>query len=275
MKLNHDFFRPFLKAIYKKGRFYKVVFGKIRGLKLYYTDGINFSYLLGAMEKDQFSILTGLFQTFGLDNKKIVVADIGANMGYYSLFFFKILNRESNIFSFEPTPYIFDILEKNIKANSADNIEAIKMACADKTGTTEFYIGNEHYNSSLLSEWADHKNSSDKYEVACTTLDDFFYTKKGAVLPDFIKMDIEGGGVYALKGCDRCITEKRPLMLIESHNPDEDKAIGEVLLKYNYEAFRINDKKWVTHKNNDYHDADGVWGTMILLPQELKSKYPV
>ena len=88
--------------------------------------------------------------------------------------------------------------------------------------------------------------------------------------PDLIKMDIEGAGVYALKGCAGCLQEKRPLILIESHTPGEDDAIGSLLHEYSYDAFRINNGKWILHKNRNYSDAEGVWGTMILIPSEKK-----
>ena len=42
-------------------------------------------------------------------------------------------------------------------------------------------------------------------------------------------MDIEGAGVFALKGCDQCLRIKRPIFLMESHTPEEDGAVGNLL----------------------------------------------
>ena len=273
--IKKDFFLPILNTFYKEGKFYKVIFGKLKGIKFFYRKGINFRYILGTMEQSQMKILLKLFHDFGLDKKKMVVTDIGANMGFYSLFFFKYLQRSSTIFSFEPSFSIFEELQKNINANAAFNVKVFDIACADKSGQIEFYIGDNHHTSSTVGEWANHKSLSKKYVVRCTTLDDFFYKYKDEELPDLIKMDIEGGGVFALKGCDRCISKKRPFIIIESHTSDEDKAVSNVLNKYNYDAYRISTGKWIKNKQTNHTDADGVWGTMILLPAELKSKFSV
>jgi len=57
---------------------------------------------------------------------------------------------------------------------------------------------------------------------------------------------------------------------MESHTPDEDNAIGRLLNEYQYDAFRINNQKWVLQKGKNYSDTDGVWGTMLLIPTEKK-----
>jgi hypothetical protein len=86
-------------------------------------------------------------------------------------------------------------------------------------------------------------------------------------------MDIEGGGSLALLGCNECITNKRPFILMECHTPDEDQAVITLLKKYNYEAFRVDTGKWVKNKEVNYTDREGVWGSMLLLPAEKKKTF--
>ncbi len=78
-----------------------------------------------------------------------------------------------------------------------------------------------------------------------TTLDTFFAPDTGRPTPHFIKMDIEGGGTFALPGCGRILAENRPFVLIESHTPDEDRAISNVLCGFNYRGYRLDDRRWV------------------------------
>lgn len=263
-------FRKLLKTVFKEGKFYTVRFGKLKGLKSYYRNDINFYNLLGLYDTDSLEILDKIIKQYGLREKKIVVADIGANMGYYSLYFAKYLSPESRIYAFEPSVSILDVLKKNMSGNHINNVEIVEAACSEKAGTVEFYIGQNHHTSSMLDSWAGNSTTGTLTKVKAVSIDEFFGTDGIGLYPDLIKMDIEGAGVYALKGCEQCLQKKRPFVLIESHTPEEDAAIVNLLRDHQYEAFRINNQKWVLHKDMNYSDPQGVWGTMLLIPAEKK-----
>ena len=275
MQIGSALVKKALHVFYKDGKYYDIMFGKLKGMKSCYRSDINFHVMMGLWENDSLEALSKLIRQFELGDKKIIVADIGANTGYYSLFFSRYLSKDAEIFAFEPASSILDILEKNINVNNINNVHILDMACADKPGEVEFFVGQKHYQSSMLGEWAGNESTGKKVKVRSTSLDYFFSNDNQGKFPDLIKMDIEGAGVYALKGCDKCITEKRPFMLIESHTSLEDDAVGRVLQQYHYEAYRITNRKWVKNKNKDYKDPDGVWGTMLLLPEELKNKFVI
>src|SRR5580693_7541689 len=120
-----------LDNVYKEGRYYSIVFGKLRGLKLMYKRDIKFRYYMGLMEKTQFDYIDLLINKFRLDKQKLIVADVGANMGYYSLYFARFLDSESIIFAFEPSFQIFEILKNNILVNFPSKIRAFDLALAD------------------------------------------------------------------------------------------------------------------------------------------------
>jgi FkbM family methyltransferase len=272
LRFNSPFLRKVLSFRYKENQFYKVQFGMIKGSQLYYRKDINFHAIAGLWEKDSLSLMKLMINRFALDQNGITIADVGANMGYYSIFFSKYLHPSTEIFAFEPSDSILPILRKNIEANHITNVKILDMACSDHTGDDEFFIGEHHHQSSLVSEWAGNSVSGTKTVVSATTLDNYFGQYNQGKYPDLIKMDIEGGGKYALKGCDLCITAKRPLILIESHTPEEDDAICDLLATYNYDAFRVNTGHWVINKEHNYHDPEGVWGTMMLIPQERRAE---
>jgi FkbM family methyltransferase len=273
LEFNSGFIRFCLAPFYKEGKFYSITFGKLRGIRAYYRKDINFHAMLGFWENGSLVLLDKLIRQFGLNKREIVVADVGANIGFYSLFFSKCLHPGSKIFAFEPSVSILDILKKNLEFNHASNVKIIEQACADRPGEIEFYIGRHHHQSSILKEWADNEFNGKRVTIKATTLDDFFCDENNQEFPDLIKMDIEGGAPYALKGCKNCISINRPFILIESHTTKEDWAIGELLMENNYEAFRVDDRKWVKNKNKNYKDREGVWGTMLLVPEELRNKF--
>ncbi len=260
--------RRILKKVYREGHYYKVRFGKLRGLKSYYRKDINFHTLIGFWETDSINLLDKVIRQFGWKGKNIVVADVGANMGFYSMYFSKHLSPSARIYAFEPSASILDVLKKNIEINHCKNVEIVEAACTEGTGTVDFYIGEDHHSSSMLERWGNNSSTGTLTKVNSISLDDFFGSERIGEYPDLIKMDIEGAGVWALKGCDKCLKIKRPLMLMESHTAAEDDAIGYVLSNYEYEALRISTNKWIVHKDRNYEDPDGVWGKMLMIPAE-------
>lgn len=275
LEFNSQILRFVLRMFYREGDYYRVLWGPLRGFKLYYRRDVNFHVMLGLWERDSFEVLMKLINHFGLNKKGMVIADVGANIGYYSLFFSRYMQPDTKIVAFEPSVSIQDVIKKNLSINQIPNVKLVNMACTDKSGEIIFYLGKHHHESSILGSWAENDVKGVRTIVKSTSLDEYFYKGDPKLLPDLIKMDIEGGGVYALKGSDKCIAEKRPFILIESHTPDEDMAISNVLLQHNYHAFRINTKQWVKKRSINYVDRDGVWGTMLLVPAELKDKFAI
>ena len=273
MKFSSPVYRKVLKSIFREGKFYTILFGKLKGLKSYYRKDINFHTHMGFWETDSLDAFDKIISQFGFDERDIIVADVGANMGYYSLYFYKKLSAGSKIYAFEPSVSILDVLKKNLAINHIQNVEIVEAACSDKPGEVEFYIGRNHHESSMLENWADNAEKGILTMVRATSIDEYFGNEGIAAYPDLIKMDIEGAGVFALKGCELCLQTKRPIFLMESHTFAEDKAIGDLLRNHQYDAFRINNQKWVLHKDTDYKDTEGVWGTMLLIPTEKKEQF--
>jgi FkbM family methyltransferase len=265
--------RSILKRIYKEGKFYKVRLGKLKGLYFYYRRDINFHALIGLSDTENIEALDKAIKKLGLNTRDIVIADVGANMGYYSMYFAKYFSPKSRIYAFEPSISILDVLKKNIAINHFENVKIIEAACSYGVGSVQFYISENHHASSMINQWENDSSSAKIATVNTISLDGFFENEPEGQYPDLIKMDIEGAGVYALKGCEHCLAAKRPLMLIESHTGPEDDAIGYVLRNFHYEALRIETNKWVLYKDRNYEDLDGVYGKMLLIPSEKMHEY--
>jgi FkbM family methyltransferase len=272
-QLSSNTVKRLLSFKYKEGRVYTLIFGHLRGSKLLYRKDVNYHAILGLWEMDSIALLQRLFKQYNLNGQNLIIADVGANIGYYSMYFSKYLGQGAQIFAFEPSTSILPVLKKNVDVNGINNVTILEQACSNHTGVEEFFIGAHHHQSSLIGDWANNSTVGTKASVATITLDDYFFNYNKQQYPDIIKMDIEGGGTYALKGCDVCITSKRPFILIECHTPDEDQAVIDLLKKYNYDALRVDTNKWVIHKDVNYTDKDGVWGTMLLIPSEKRKDF--
>lgn len=269
-RINSSAARRMLGIIYHEGSVYTVPFGRLRGVKLQYDSTVDFHAMLGLSETESFDLLARVFET-GVLPARPVICDVGANQGLYTLFFTRS-QPAGMVYAFEPGP-IVSRLHTHLALNGIANAVVVEHACSDKIGEVEFYLGHHHHSmSSLHANWAQGDLASVQVmRVPTTTLDAYFYGQSPRPGPDFIKMDIEGGGTLALKGCDRCIQEKRPLFLIESHTPDEDRAISDVMLMHGYQAFRLNNQRWVNAPDRTHPDPNGVWGTLLLWPAEKHS----
>jgi FkbM family methyltransferase len=268
LRVNSAFARKMLRLYYCPGKAYRICFGPLRGLKLQYDHHINFHSVLGLWDTEALGLLYRIFVKSGLVPKDSIIADIGANIGYYTLWFSKIAASKGKVFAFEPNADVLPILRTNLNLNHVYNAEVVEAACADRNGAADFYIASHHHSSSLYSDWAKSDGPARKTTVAVTTLDTFFNQETGRLPPAFIKIDIEGGGTQALPGARRLFAENRPFCLIESHTPEEDSAISNLLQNSDYRAYRLNDRRWVLNPENTHPHPQGVWGTLVLTPAE-------
>lgn len=98
------------------------------------------------------------------------------------------------------------------------------------------------------------------------TLDDFI--EAGNSMPGFIKMDIEGDEADALEGLPKKIDHCYPEMIIELHNPEQDRRVGKFLYSHGYTAYRFDTFKklkfeQVLDYKKVYPNSEGIWGTIF------------
>ncbi|HWE52162.1 MAG TPA: FkbM family methyltransferase [Bryobacteraceae bacterium] len=270
LRFNSSTARDILQHFYTPGKSYPVWFGPLRGMSLHYDRSVNFHAVLGLWDPETFELLMRVFVAGGLLPRDAVIADVGSNIGYYALWFARRAADAGRIYAFEPNPDVLVTLRGNLERNGIENVEVVESACGDHAGTVEFFLAPHHHCSSLHADWAGEGSRSVTADM--TTLDEFFAPGSRRPAPRFIKIDIEGGGTFALPGCRRIFSEDRPFVLIESHTPLEDQAISDVLCTFNYHGYRLGDRAWVTKPEAVFPDAEGVRGTLLLIPSEHRAR---
>lgn len=158
-----------------------------------------------------------------LTKDKKCVFDIGANHGLISLLI-AAQNNEAQIYAFEASEAAVNIINHHIKLNNfAGRIKAINALIADRSGyTIPFYWQDSSGGASITKGRLGH---TIEIEKATLSIDDFVLYR--SVVPDFIKMDIEGAESLAIRGMKYTLATIRPVMLIELH------AFGEKSLAEN------------------------------------------
>ncbi|HET9955298.1 MAG TPA: FkbM family methyltransferase [Polyangiaceae bacterium] len=114
-----------------------------------------------------------------------VIFDVGANVGYSALYFARKY-PQARIFSFEPDPRNFRILQRNTA--SLSRITCFPMALASHDGEASFYVNRAQGMSSSLVNRA----GFDRICVATKTLASVM-RQTGVDFVDLLKFDIEGG----------------------------------------------------------------------------------
>lgn len=126
------------------------------------------------------------------------VLDIGANTGKYSEAILE-LNPKASIFAFEPSLFARKKLQENFLGNlqvnivplALNDIESNEILWSDEPGS-----GLASLTKRKLDHFGINFNSSEVVKV--TTLDAWLESTK--VVPDLIKMDVEGHELHVLKG---------------------------------------------------------------------------
>ena len=148
-----------------------------------------------------------------------VVVDAGANIGIYSRFLSSCVGSPGMVHSFEPDPENFARLHTEVA--SSPNVRVNQLALSDRTGDSLLYISEE------LN--VDHRAYPTEGEtrrtvsIRSTTLDDYF---KSGERVDFIKMDLQGYELHALRGAKRVLQENPHMKLLLEFWPYGLKQAG-------------------------------------------------
>jgi FkbM family methyltransferase len=184
-----------------------------------------------------------LKETFDTLPKNSTIIDVGANIGFMSIYLAKLGHR---VVAFEPCRQTFDVLVSNIKLNDVEeNVMAFNVALYNKE--TKVRLFNELFvekfkpipfnnNEIDFTSW-DHIGGfslieSTTGELITKTLDSF-----GIENVTLIKIDAQGCDLKIMKGAVETIKKYRPKIIFEFEPP---------IAYYHNEDFDIDYKTFIT-----------------------------
>ena len=155
----------------------------------------------------------------------MIVFDVGANIGEWTLTMANGVGAQGRVYSFEPTPFLFDALNKTVVANQFNQVIVSPYALSDKSKTMDFYIqydANELLDSRLsrldspadFKGWLTDGEKAKKIQVKTITLNEFAVKEKLERL-DFIKIDAEGYESAIVQGGLTVLKKFRPNLILE------------------------------------------------------------
>ncbi len=157
------------------------------------------------------------------------VMDIGANFGLFTRFLSEAVGDGGQVFSFEPTQDMFEVLSHNVKRSGFSNVKCCNVALSDESGEAEIYIPRRpdgtlnHYEACLRPVNGSSDNVANRVQVLPV---DQFCEDSGIERVDFIKCDVEGHEIAVLKGAEQLISSCHPAILLEVNEPLCDGGHG-------------------------------------------------
>jgi FkbM family methyltransferase len=166
------------------------------------------------------------------------VIDGGANIGFHSIQFAKLAN-EGKVYSFEPQSLIFNVLSTNSLINgTSDIILQYRLGLSDTDGNLKMTpLSEQQFSETCINYGGRGITDSDLGEevVELTTIDNLHLPKL-----DFIKLDVQGFELKALKGGENTIKSNYPIMFIENYlNLEVDQQVMQLLEDWGYIIYRL------------------------------------
>lgn len=177
-----------------------------------------------------------------------VAFDIGTFYGFYSALFSKIVGDKGEVHAFEIDLKNFNITKKTILLNRSENVTLNFIAVAESDGLMEFIspesVANAYNFDSLKGNRGtghlSYVKTNESISVKTLSLDSYVSEKKLDHI-DFIKIDIEGYELPALRGMKNLIKKYQPLIIVEFGSVSALRT--GYSLKEMYDFFIMNDYK--------------------------------
>jgi FkbM family methyltransferase len=266
LEMVKDIFSPKSEKVFQKkyGSINQWILNR-RGINVIYSTSDSYSkkWFFPRYDNDKIHepVATDLF----IDNieSNSVVFDIGGHLGYFSCLSSK-LAPDGNVHVFEIDPKCYNLIEKNLKLNNISNVKINNYAVSDHNGFEKIPL-LENPNAGLKMN----SNAKDYVDVKAIQIDD--YVSENNVVPNFIKIDVEGAELKVLNGMKKVLKQNNLKLLVEIHVDNLrkffDSDYKDILRMIENEGFVM--KNIESHRNSESgftlitKDSDLTGNTMI------------
>lgn len=239
----------FLQTVYRKlitFRLAKKILFKIASF--FIPDRVNMGkYSIFLNQKDLVvsgSIAFGIYEKFekkvfvGCLKPGMTVADIGANIGFYTLLAAQTANR---VVAFEPDPENYRFLSRNITSNGCSNVQIFNLGIGSKKEEKVFFANPNNFGDRRMYKFPE---SVQRPNIQTISLDEF--VKNENMTLDLIKIDIQGAEIEALRGMQTILSQDHLEIFLEFFpagleiNGENRIELLQTLLNFGFKIWHIN-----------------------------------
>jgi FkbM family methyltransferase len=195
----------------------------------------------GIFKKRQDAFEISLLQKFIREGN--IVLDIGANIGFYASILSQLVGKNGEVHCFEPDEKNFQHLQKTCK--NLSNVIINNAAVGPQTEKINIYTSP---NLNVDHRTYEPETYEKKLEVNAIKVDDYVSAKKLNI--DFIKMDIQGFEMQALKGMKNTLAQNPDIKLISEFWPYGLKKSGSSVVEYFDSLSDLGFKCYLLEENN-------------------------
>jgi len=170
----------------------------------------------GRPEKWEMDVIFNFFESYGFIKGSAI--DVGANIGMHTLLFSRYYN---NIYSFEPHPKTFKLLDINIQ-DYANNATPYNLAAYSSEGEIEFSSQSWNIGGFAINPNFNKVTKGFKTIVKTVCLDSVTEISEDAI--GLIKIDVEGAEYEVLKGSEVIISKNKPIIIMECWDSQKGEA---------------------------------------------------
>lgn len=148
------------------------------------------------------------------------VVDVGANIGYNTLYAAQRVGAQGRVYALEPAQDNLAVLYANLFANHLTNVSVLPYAAGSKSEVKKFFIRGDISAVNSLFQDNFYADITDTVEVMAARLDDLIEET-----PDLVKIDVEGGELEVLEGMQHMLESPAIRVIVEWH-PTLQQAAG-------------------------------------------------
>jgi FkbM family methyltransferase len=180
------------------------------------------------------------------------VADIGANVGVYTIELSRIVGPKGRVYAFEPVGENYDILGALLRKARLGNVSPFRLALGSKVSEGEIIVPEmDGFTGYYWAHVAQPGDRGRKQPVNILTLDEL-HRRRAIERLDFIKCDIEGGELEVIHGALDLIRTQLPGWLLEVSR-ETSGELFRILKDLGYRAYVYNNRLIET---NGYRDKE-------------------
>lgn len=177
--------------------------------------------------------------------------DVGASFGVYTIAMARAVGPGGRVWAYEPTPETADFLERNLNLNRCANVALRRAAVSDRNGELPFAI-DAHSEANAVAV----AGAREVIRASAVTLDRAAADEDWGEI-DFIKLDVEGHELEAIRGGAEFLSARSPLIMLELKVGDrvDFRALGP-LKERGYEFYRLLPGRLILAPVDDMDVAD-------------------
>jgi FkbM family methyltransferase len=145
------------------------------------------------------------------------VVDVGANIGYYTCYFARLVGPKGHVVAFEPAPDLVGILRDNVAYNGYSHVRLENKAVTDKSGPLTLYMEEGKPEDNRIFKDAEDSTPRSEQVVEGVRLDDVEFLRDHP--PTFIKIDVQGAEIFAIRGMRRVLKESLNVCVLVEYWP--------------------------------------------------------